>query len=307
MSRALKAHLLLVLTTLVWGTTFVLIKYALADISPLLFNAVRMVLAALAMLAIYHRELPRFSRGAFRAGALVGIFLFLGYQFQTTGLVYTTPSKSAFLTGVSVVLVPLFLAIGWKRPVNRWIFAGAGSAFVGLYLLTVPAAEGGALLHLEGVNRGDLLTLGCAVCFALHIILLGRAMQRHPFTQVAIMQMSVAAVCMAASVPVLEQAFVRWSASVVWAILITGLLGSAAAFTVQAWAQQFTPPTHTALIFALEPVFAWLTSFVVLSERLGWRGGLGAGLILAGILVSELLGSKGEMAAELGDAATDRR
>jgi drug/metabolite transporter (DMT)-like permease len=302
-SRALKAHTLLVLVTFVWGTTFVLIKYALADISPLLFNAIRMVLAAVAMVAVYHRELPRFTRGSLRAGALVGLFLFLGYEFQTTGLVHTTPSKSAFLTGVSVVLVPIFLAVGFRRPVNRWIFLGVGSAFVGLYLLTVPASEAGALLHLEGVNRGDLLTLGCAVCFALHIIFMGRAMRRHPFSQVAIMQMAVAAVLMTPSAPLLESIFVRWSPEVVWAILITGLLGSAAAFTVQAWAQQFMPPTHTALIFALEPVFAWVTSYFVLRERLGWRGGIGALFILAGILVSELKGSKGEMEAEVGDVA----
>jgi len=302
-SRTLKAHILLVLTTLVWGTTFVLIKYALADVSPLLLNAIRMVLAALAMVAVYHRELARFTRGSLKAGLLVGLFLFLGYEFQTTGLVYTTPSKSAFLTGVSVVLVPVFLALGFRRPENRWIFLGVGSAFVGLYLLTVPASEAGALLHLEGVNRGDLLTLGCAVCFAFHIIFMGRAMQRHAFAQVAIMQMAVAALLMTATAPALEQTFVRWSPAVIWAILITGLLGSAAAFTVQAWAQQFLPPTHTALIFALEPVFAWVTSFLVLGERLGWRGGIGALLILAGILVSELKGSKGEMEAELGDVA----
>jgi len=306
-SRALKAHILLVLTTLVWGTTFVVIKNALAEISPLLFNAVRMVLAALAMLVVYHRELPRFTHGSVKAGTLVGLFLFLGYQFQTTGLVHTTPSKSAFLTGVSVVLVPIFLALGWKRAVNRWVIVGVGCAFVGLYLLTVPASEAGSLLHLEGVNRGDLLTLGCAICFALHIILMGRAMQRHPFTHVAIMQMAVAAVLMTASAPALETPFVSWSAQVVWAILITGLIGSAAAFTVQAWAQQFTPPTHTALIFALEPVFAWVTSYFILGERLGWRGGIGAGLILAGIFISELKGSKGELAAELGDAAAPER
>ena len=134
MSRALRAHILLALVTVVWGATFVVIKEALADVSPLLFNAVRMGLAALLMAAIYRGELRRFTRGSLRAGIVVGILLWLGYEFQTTGLKLTTPSKSGFLTGVSVVLVPLVLAVGWKRHINRWTLAGVTAAFVGLYL-----------------------------------------------------------------------------------------------------------------------------------------------------------------------------
>src|SRR5262249_3026832 len=172
-SRALRAHTLLVLVTLVWGATFVVIKEALADISPLLFNLVRMALAALLMAATYYRELHPFTRGAVRAGVIVGIFLWLGYSLQTTGLKLTTPSKSGFLTGVSVVLVPLILALGWKRHINRWTVKGVLAAFVGLYLLTVPATDGWGLAQFESVNRGDLLTLGCALVFAFHIIFLG--------------------------------------------------------------------------------------------------------------------------------------
>ncbi len=290
---------MLVLVTLVWGATFVVIKDALADISPLLFNAVRMTLAAATLSLIYRKDFVRISRGSLRAGVLVGIFLWLGYEFQTTGLQLTTPSKSAFLTGFSVMLVPVFLAIGWRRHVNRWTTAGVITALIGLYLMTVPAGNGGGL-NLESINRGDLLTIGCAVLFALQIIFMGRAMQQYRFEEVATLQAIVAAVMMFLTVPVVEQAHVIWSARVVWAILVTGLLGTAAAFTIQAWAQQFTPPTHTALIFLLEPVFAWITSYWVLGERLGLRAGIGAGLILLGILLSELRGSAGELAAEVG-------
>ena len=95
---------------------------------------------------------------------------------------------------------------------------------------------------------------------------------------------------MTATVPLLERPHIELNSIVVWTILITATLCTALAFTVQAWAQQFTPATHTALIFTLEPVFAWLTSFVYLKERLGWRAGAGALLILAGVLISELLG-----------------
>src|SRR4051812_4662684 len=115
-SRSLKAHLLLVMVTLVWGATFVVIKNALREISPLLFNAVRMTLASICLAAIYWRPLLQLDKKVVRTGIGVGILLWLGYEFQTTGLKFTTPSKSGFLTGVSVVLVPLLLAAFWKRP-----------------------------------------------------------------------------------------------------------------------------------------------------------------------------------------------
>lgn len=306
MSRSLKAHILLILTTLVWGATFVQIKDALNDISPLLFNSVRMTLASVALILIFRRHLRTLTRGSLLAGCLVGAFLWAGYEFQTTGLRLTTPSKSAFLTGFSVILVPVFLAIGWRRHVNRWVVAGVVTALVGLYLMTVPAGEGGGL-NLRSINRGDLLTVGCAIFFALQIINMGRAMQKHSFEQIATLQACVAAILMAISVPILEHAHVLWSSRVIWAILVTGLLGTAAAFSIQAWAQQFTAPTYTALIFLLEPVFAWITSYIVLRERLGLRAGLGALFILAGIVVSELKGSSSELAEEVGavpDAGT---
>jgi drug/metabolite transporter (DMT)-like permease len=300
-SRSLKAHILLVLVTLVWGATFVVIKNALADISPLLFNAVRLTLAGAVLGVIFARELRHLTRGALAMSVLVGVFLWLGFEFQTTGLRLTSASKSAFLTGFSVILVPVFLALGWRKHINRWTMGGVVVALAGLYLMTVPAGNGGSL-NLASINRGDLLTIGCAIMFALQIIFMGRAMQRYRFEQVATLEAIVTAALMWLTVPVLEQAHVIWSARVIWAILVTGLLGTAAGFTVQAWAQQFTPPTHTALIFLLEPVFAWITSYLVLGERLGWRAGAGAMMILAGIMISELRGGQAELQAEVGES-----
>jgi len=288
-SRALKAHVLLVLVTLVWGATFVVIKNALADATPLLFNALRMALAAATLALLYGRQLARVSRGALRMGAVVGTFLWIGYEFQTEGLRLTTPSKSAFITGLSVILVPVFLAIFWRRRLKPWTWAGVATAFVGLYLLTVPAAGG---LGLQEINRGDVLTLGCAIGFAFQIVWMGRATRAHPFAQIATLQAIVCALLMAVTVPLAEHAHIVWLPRVLWAIVVTALLCTAAAFTIQAWAQQFTSPTYTALIFALEPVFAWLTSYFVLGERLGYRGAGGAGLILAGIVVAEVWGGE---------------
>ncbi len=289
MSRSLKAHLLLALITLIWGSTFVLIKAALRDSSPLALNAVRMALALLLLAIFYRRHLAVMTRPALISGTVVGIFLYLGYAFQTAGLRLTTPSKSAFLTGSSTVLVPLMLVIFWRTKIHVWRVVGIALAFCGLFLMTVPASRQG-LADFANVNRGDILSIGCAIAFAFQIILLGRATQRFPFEQIAVLQIGTATLLMPITAPLFEQPHFQFSSVVIVAVLVTGILGTAVAFTVQSWAQQFTPATHTALIFTLEPVFAWLTSYIYLHERLGLRAGAGALLILAGVLISELLG-----------------
>ena len=312
-SRSLKAHLLLVLVTMIWGCTFPLIKAALADSSPLTLNAVRMSLAAVLLAIYYRKKLSSLTRAGFFAGALVGVFLGLGYAFQTVGLRLTTPSKSAFLTGISTVLVPLVLVVFWRAKIHLWRVAGIILALIGLFLMTVPAGHQ-ALADFANVNHGDLLTIACAFGFAFQIVLLGRSTQRFPFEQMAVLQIGVGALLTAIAAPLLEHPHLRPTPAVIATVLITGILGTAVAFTVQAWAQQFTPATHAALIFNLEPVFAWITSFIFLHERLGLRAGAGALLILAGILISELLGGVNtpasdppdpEFAAQPGRTSTD--
>jgi drug/metabolite transporter (DMT)-like permease len=297
LSRSLKAHLLLAFVTFVWGATFVSIKNALQQATPLTFNAVRMVLAALVLLAIFYRDLRCVSRKTLLSGVLVGVFLWLGYEFQTPGLQYTTASKSAFLTGMSVVLVPLFLTLFWRRHVNLWSLWGVAVAFIGLYLLTIPSGGAG----LRSINRGDVLTLLCAVAFTFQIIFVGRATQRSPFAPIVTIEVVTCAVLMVITAPMLEKPHIVFSSQVVRAILVTGLLGTALGFGAQGWAQQFTPPTHTALIFSLEPVFALVTSYLAIGERLGLRAGIGAALILAGLLLSEILGAVQQPAQELAE------
>ncbi len=303
MSRSLKAHILLVLVTLAWGATFVSVKNALGAVSPLTFNALRMACASAALVVFFWKELKQLNKGSLLGGTLLGVFLWAGYSCQTVGLGMTTPSKSAFITGMAVVLVPLMVAISGRRMPNRWTLVGVACAFVGLYFMTITPnnptqanrwLEWGTIGNfISGINAGDLITLGAPITFALHIYTMGRLMQRYPFKVISVLQIVVATVLMAATIP-LETPRLVFTAQAVFAILFTSLICTAAAFSIQAWAQQFTPPTHTALIFALEPVFAALTSYVLLGERLGARGTVGALLILSGILVSELKGSSVE-------------
>jgi len=284
--------------------TFVVVKGAVErDATPLLFNFVRMAVAAVALGIFFQRELRGISRSALIAGSLPGLFLWLGYEFQTTGLRLTEASKSAFITGLSVVLVPLLLRLFWGRRTTMWTAVGVLAAFVGLFLLSIPGGESG-LGNWASVNRGDILTLACAFSFAFHIIFLGRASERYPLAQIGFLQIATAAVLMGLTAPLLEKPHLVWSQRVVWAILITSLLATAAAFTIQAWAQRFVSATQTALILSLEPVFAWMTSYVVLGERLGLRAGIGAVLILAGVLISELMGSSSTISTPTGIVET---
>ena len=290
----LRAYLLMVFVVAVWGTTFVVVKDALSDATPLAFNLVRMTLAFLVMAVFYRRHWRQVSRGQLIAGAIVGFFLAMGYQFQTAGLVKTTPSKSAFITGMVVVLVPLFSAVKFLRPPGakapRWnAYIGAVLAFGGILLLTLPGSATGLLPDFTSVNIGDVLTFGCTIGFAFHCLALGHASPRIPFQPLALLQVGFCALFMALSMPLIEHPQMHLTLRLSIALAVAAVLATAAAFSIQSWAQSVLPATHTALIMTLEPVFAWITSFLFMGERLGLRPASGAILILAGIALTELV------------------
>lgn len=261
-----RAYVLMLFVVCVWGSTFVLIKDALQDATPLAFNLVRMTLAFLVLAIAYRKHWHEITRGKLLAGAVVGFFLAGGYQFQTAGLVKTTPSKSAFITGLVVVLVPLFSAIPGIRP-----------------------QDASLLPDFASINIGDLLTLGCAIAFAFHCISLGHASPRINFQPLALLQIGFCALFMAISMPLLEHPHLNLTPRLWIALGISSVLATAAAFSIQSWAQSILPATHTALLMTMEPVFAWITSFLFMGERLGLRPASGAVLILIGISLTELV------------------
>jgi drug/metabolite transporter (DMT)-like permease len=294
-SPSTRAHLLLLAVVAVWGATFALVKDALQDASPLLFNLLRMTLAFLALAIVNHRHLRNLSRRAIISGVVVGIFLAAGYQFQTAGLARTTPAKSAFITGLVVVFVPLLTAFPLLRPAGthapRWNAAlGALLAFAGLLLLTTPSGTHWQNLF-NSIGLGDLLTLACAIAFAGHLLALAHTSPNLPAGQIATLQIGVAALVMAITLPLGGPPHLTLTPRLIFALAVTSLLATAAAFTIQSWAQQHLPPTHTALLLTLEPVFAYLTSLLFFHEHLGRRSLAGAALILTGIAFTELLTS----------------
>ena len=289
--QSLTAHLLLIGVTLVWGCTFPLVKAALVEVSPLLFNLLRMALASLVLLALNWPALKGLTSSQRRLCAVAGVCLALGYELQTTGLTLTTPSKSAFLTGLVVVFVPLLSLIpglhlaGTPRP-HPAAFLGAAVAFSGIVLLTSNPDAGLALL--SGMHLGEWLTLGCAVAFAVHLLTLARGANAIPARALGTLQIAFATGAMLLFLPLDRHPRLHWTPTVLAALAVTSILATAAAFTIQSWVQQHLPASHTALIFTLEPVFAWLTSLLLLGERLGPRALTGAALILLGILLAEL-------------------
>src|SRR6202041_1668036 len=221
-SKRLQADLALGLAALIWGATFVLVKDALADVSVFVYLAVRFALAAVVMAIFFWRSMRGLTLASIWAGVQIGFFMFAGYAFQTTGLRFTTPSKAAFITGSSVVIVPLLLALFSKRRVNLWIWSGAVAALAGLYFLTVPP-EG-----LGGLNRGDPIVFGCAVMFALHMIVIGRYVEHHSVGALAVIQVATTAVLSTIALPLLAWTGIEhprwvWSGTLVFAVLITAI------------------------------------------------------------------------------------
>jgi drug/metabolite transporter (DMT)-like permease len=272
------AEAALVLAALLYGVTFPLVHDALQDVTPFAYLVGRfaIALAFVAPAAWIAGRAMRDRALLWRAGTVAGVLLFGGYATQTVGLQYTTPSTSAFVTGLYVVLTPVVEAVVFRRTPDRAVWAGIAIATVGLYLLT------GASLDL---GRGELLTLVCALLFACHIVYLGvfaRRVPPAPFTG-----MQVAMVAALSLPPAAVQGVGTITVLAVVAVVFTGVACSAIALPLQLWGQRRIPAARAALILLAEPVFAGIAGYVN-GERLGALRLTGAAIILAGIAVSEI-------------------
>ncbi len=284
MKRNLRAELALVANSIVWGATFVLVKRALDDASTLLFLGVRFSIAAAVLALIYRRRLTE-SVSPVWAGVAAGVFLFGGYALQTAGLRLTSATKTAFITGLFTVLVPLLGAAVYRVWPHFSELLGALVATAGMGLLTL---EGDTWRSLGWIARGDVLVFLGAISFAAHTLVLGHYSRLGGFERLSVLQIATSAVLGLSIYRWLEVPVFRPTPTLWVALGVTSLFATALAFTVMAWAMQFTSPARTALIFALEPVFAWITWYLTTGESLSARAAAGALLILAGVLVVEL-------------------
>ena len=274
-----KADAALAVNTILWGATFVLVKGTLSNISPILFLALRFSVAAAALPLLLRLPMP-IRAADFGPGMLAGSLLFLGYAFQTVGLQFTSAPKSAFLTGMTSVMVPLLATFVYKSRPRFSELLGVLVATAGMGLMTLEGPFG-------SMNRGDALTLACAIAFAGHIVTVGHFSGKMHFETLSAFQVTTAALWAGSLFWWIERPRVAWRPGVIFTVVVTGLLATALAFTVQAWAQQYTTSTRTALIYMLEPVVAWLTSYILAGEGLTRRAAAGAALILGGVLLVE--------------------
>lgn len=277
-----RAEIALAFVALLWGGTFVMVKAALADISSLVFLSLRFSLAGVLLLLYFRKQtIFRIPVKSLGLAALVGALLMSGYVLQTVGLLTTSPAKSAFLTGLYIPLTPIFGAILFRRSPLWQEILGLVLAVAGTALLSWPGERFNMAL-------GDWLTVGCAVAFAFHIVALGHFTPVVGFAPMTCLQILFGAGFAAIGVPLAEKPFWNPAPSTFVAIIVAGVLATAVAFAVQTWAQQHTSATRAALLFSLEPVFAWIISFLVTGEVLTGRSAIGAMLVLSGILCAEL-------------------
>ncbi len=279
--KSVQADLSLILITFVWGSTFTLVKQSLAQISPILFVALRFWVATAVTAAFMPGQIPKITVGTLCRGLVLAAVLLGGFIFQTLGLRSTDPSYSAFITGLSVLLVPPLGYLLFRYRPKPKIVAGVILATIGLFLLLVNPRD-------LRMRPGDVLTLICAVLFALQILLLGRFLLDTDYRQLQLLQMAGSAVFCTILIPVLETPFAVWNASLALNLFITGVLATALAFYVQARAQRLTTPNRAALVFSLEPFFAALFAYWILGHVLSAKQWLGGVMIMAGILVAEL-------------------
>jgi len=294
------ADLSLLVLTLLWGTTFTLVKGALEIGSTGLFLACRFGVACLVLGAVALARRDRLGQGFWRHGLLLGLLMLVGFLFQTLGLRLTTPARSGFITGMAVLVVPFVARFTLGRQVRLSAWAGVGLAVLGLVLLTYPAGE---VAVTPEMRLGDLLTVVCALAYAGQIIFMSEWSSHHPLVPFTLLQV---AVVLAGALAMLPLEGIRFEASrwpqFTGVVLFTGVLMTALAFFVMNWAQRHTSAVRAALIYALEPVAAAAFSMVVIDERLGLAGWIGGGLIVLGVVAGEL-GGIAEARAEARQAA----
>jgi len=305
----------ILLTTLIWGSTFAVARGVLDHWPPLTYLAVRMPLAALVFAALFPRQVFRASREAWRAGATLGALIGAAFVLQTVGLLYTTPAKSAFVSGLTTPLIPLVAYLLYRARPSRENLAGVVMASIGGALILAPAGEG-------GVNKGDLITLSTTFIFAAHVSLMSVYARRFDVRQLSALQITTAAALIfvawlavrayvaqaapgSAPAGLLREAEpLVWGAGVAAQLVYLALVATVGVFLLWTWGQARMSATHAAVIFSLEPVFA--TGFAVLlrgsAEWTGGRATVGALLILAGVVVSELRwGGAGRTSGEAED------
>lgn len=276
--RPRRADAELILACLLWGISFVVVKQGLAHATPMAFAAVRFALASLFMAPFARLRRP-FTRIELVGGIALSLLLGLGFLAQTVGLVWTTPSRSAFLVALSSVLAPVIAVVALRERPGRPLLVALGVAAIGVYWLTAP--------DRGGLNRGDVFTLITAVLYGGHIVTIGALSRRGDVFHLVWLQITGTALLAAAGSVLVETPRIDWSPAFAGQVAYTALPATVVCLLLQMRAQRHISAARAALLFTSESMFAAATSWLVLGERLSPLQWLGGGLILTGMVLVE--------------------
>lgn len=281
-SRRLRGDLALLLTSFFWGTAFVAQRVAALHLDLFLFTGLRFLLGALILCPFVLSRRTGFSLQVLSGSALAGLLLFAGTTFQQLGLSYTTASNAGFITGLYVVLVPLFLAVGWKQWPRPVIWAASFLAVIGMFLLST----NGRLT----LARGDSIILIGTVFWAFHVIAIGWLARRIDILLLSLGQSFLCGLLGMITALVLNRVSFQEMPAAGWTILYTAIFSIALAYTLQMLGQKEAPPADAAIILSMEAVFAALSGWILLREELSAAQVAGCGLILTGMLLAQFRG-----------------
>ncbi len=269
----------LTIVAIIWGSGFVASAVALDHFTPYQILAIRFLIGVILLGLVFFKKLKHIKKSTIIKGSVIGIFLYLAFALQTVGLVYTTPSKNAFLTAVNVVIVPLIAFFIYKRKMDKYELMGALMAIIGVGVLSLKLSV--------GVNFGDFLTLLCAVGFAFHIFYTAQFVKDEDPVLLTVIQMAAATVL--GFIVVLFKGETHFAASFegVSAVLYLGVFSTTIAFLLQTVAQKFVSETNAAIILSTEAFWGMVFSVIILSEVLTFKMIIGAILILVAIIISE--------------------
>jgi drug/metabolite transporter (DMT)-like permease len=280
MKQVRRAEFVLLLVTLLWGATFVVTKQGLDSSPPVLFLGLRFTLAALLLLPFSIGELPRITRTVLRRGLVLGLLMFAGYAFQNASLVYTTAGRSALITYFFALIVPFLQVPFTGKPLSPANIFGLTVVVAGLVLLNLPTKG--------GFNIGDMLAFGSAISYAFFIIYLDRYTRYGDVLLLTLIQFILTGILSFLFSWVFERGPLRVDANLLWALGYLAFFGSFLCLTLMNRFQRYVTPVKAVIIYAMEPVFAVLFGMVFLTERFSIAEWIGAGLVISGVLLSDL-------------------
>ncbi len=284
----IKGNLIILITAIIWGTSFISQKVGMERIEPATFNGIRLIIGSISLLPVilfqgsFGKAKPTKADKSLliKGGIMCGIFLSIATYLQTWGLVYTTSGKSGFITALYMMIVP-FLGIAIGRKVSKFAFLSAGIALVGLYLLC-------GLYGEISFNFGDLLTLFCAFLFALHILAIDHFSPKTDGVKLSAMQFFVAGIINIVIMLLFETPNFADILTCWFPILYSGIFACGIAYTLQIIGQRYTDPTSASILMSLESVFALISGMLLLGEMMSWLEYLGCALMFLAVIINTL-------------------